>query len=142
MACMANEPVQMYSDHRVVDGVVLPGASHVALIATTFTSRSSRVAGRASRECDLQAVMFLRPFVVRATKAVSEEPTIVYACGEVVSAVGRQHLGRKWLARSDAAGMPPARGLKARVQRGVRCLTQCGPEQGATAPAVFELSSL
>jgi len=61
-------PMRMYTDHRVMGAVVLPGVSHIALFATTgMVGYGSAMPG--AREDDhavVKEVLFERPYVVHA----------------------------------------------------------------------------
>merc|ERR1711964_865614 len=59
-------PMKMYTDHRVMGQVVLPGVSHVSLMAATgcvgFPQPMGRIGG--DYHMNIKEVLFERPYVV------------------------------------------------------------------------------
>jgi len=64
-------PMRMYTDHRVLGSIVLPGVSHVSLMAATgivgYGQRDGRpVGGKNEESAEIKEVLFERPYVVNA----------------------------------------------------------------------------
>jgi len=62
-------PLRMYTDHRVMGAIVLPGVSHVALMAATglVGYQDGSMPGRNQEQCAVvKEVLFERPYVVSA----------------------------------------------------------------------------
>lgn len=64
--------LRLYTDHRVVGNIVLPGASHISLMCTGAVimaqAADARVAGKKEDEAGvLKEVLFERPYFVSAT---------------------------------------------------------------------------
>jgi hypothetical protein len=78
-AVMGPAPMRLFTGHRVMQQIVLPGASHVGLIAASY---------RASQECEdtvfISQVLFVRPYLV--SDGIPTEPLadteMVYASSD------------------------------------------------------------
>ena len=62
----------LYTDHRVLGGVVLPGANHISVlgVASLFGAAQARggLQARAVEQCELLGLLFLRPFLLSASQ--------------------------------------------------------------------------
>lgn len=71
--CVINQALmRMYTDHRVMGGVVLPGVSHVSLFAATGAKHLPGPMGSADWHMSVKEVLFERPYLIHSGKELIE----------------------------------------------------------------------
>ncbi|CAK0803969.1 unnamed protein product [Prorocentrum cordatum] len=64
--------MRMYTDHRVLGGVVLPGVSHVSLFAATGAKHLPGPMGTSDWHMSVKEVLFERPFLIYSGRELIE----------------------------------------------------------------------